>query len=81
MEETGLFAARLELVSALGGTEFRYVYPNGDRVEYSIFVFLCLETHHQSFELDSETQELTYFAEHEFPGLALPYPMELLYSR
>lgn len=79
LEETGLFASRLELVRALGGSEFRYVYPNGDQVEYSIFVFRCLETHHQSTELDPETQALTYFAEHEFPGLTLPYPMDLLY--
>src|SRR5215211_5855561 len=40
-EETNLRVAPVRIVGALGGEKLRYVYPNGDAVEYFIVVFEC----------------------------------------
>lgn len=80
-EETGLESPDLALEAALGGEAFRYTYPNGDRVEYQIFVY--------SGRIDSgevvgatdeeEVAEVRFFVRSEAPPLALPYPAELLW--
>ena len=78
-EETGLHAAELSLVGCFGGAEFRYTYPNGHAAEYVILLFHCSGCTERSTPLDPETVELRFFSAEEFPGLALPYPFDLLY--
>ena len=39
-EETGLVIVPSKILGVFGGTEFRYVYPNGDQVEYTVIVNL-----------------------------------------
>ena len=36
LEETGLTIEPREILGGFGGTEFRYIYPNGDAVEYTV---------------------------------------------
>lgn len=78
-EETGHELLSFRLVAVFGGAEFRFTYSNGDRVEYVVAVFECVTEQRDAANLDAETVELRYFAEEEFPGLQLPYPMSLLY--
>lgn len=80
LEETGLIAESILLVDCFGGDRFRHVYENGQEVEYAIFLFLCSECRKINATLDSETVELRYFSQVEFPGLALPYPIDVLYG-
>jgi len=81
LEETGIKAAKHVLADCFGGSGFRYIYPNGHRVEYSIFLFLCAGELQENTALDPETVELQYFSRAEFPGLQLPYPIDALYTR
>lgn len=80
LEETGIRATHLALVDCFGGAEFRYVYPNGHKVEYVISLFHCVGEFQEHAILDAETTELRYFARNEFPGLQLPYPIDVLYA-
>ena len=80
LEETGLVVFPGEILCVFGGRDFRYVYPNGDAVEYTVVLFRCAVTGETSATLDSETKSLRYFAMAEMPRLALPYPMETLFS-
>lgn len=80
-EETGLRCASCRILSVLGGPGFRYVYPNGDQVEYVIVLFRCLVAEDAVTIPDSEeTQRIRYFAREEFPGLQLPYDVDLLFD-
>lgn len=79
-EETGLRADTLSLVACFGGEEFRHTYPNGHLVEYVVLLFRCHRCLPASVVLDPETVELRYFRATEFPGLALPYPLDALYA-
>lgn len=79
-EETGLEAATLTLASSFGGSRFRHTYPNGDKVEYCVFLFRCGETRIASSLLDSETVRLEYFDEDSMPDLAVSFPKEILFS-
>ncbi|PQD93724.1 NUDIX hydrolase [Pradoshia eiseniae] len=76
-EETGLFVVPRKLLGVFGGKDFRYQYPNGHRVEYSIFMFECIIQHGKLEPIDSETAELQYFSPDNMPELALPYPKDL----
>ena len=76
-EETGLFVQPRKLLGVFGGKDFRYQYPNGHRVEYSIFMFECIIQHGEIEPIDSETAELQYFSPDNMPELALPYPKDL----
>jgi 8-oxo-dGTP pyrophosphatase MutT (NUDIX family) len=80
LEETGLVVAPTEVLGVFGGRHFRYVYPNGDAVEYTVVLFRCAVTRGTNRELDRETKSLRYFAQSEMPRLALPYPTETLFS-
>lgn len=81
LEETGLHIVASCLVAALGGVGFRYVYPNGDEVEYTVLLFECRTGGLVGTPTDCETVELRYFAQADMPRLALPYPMTLLFGR
>ena len=63
-----------------GGREFRYVYPNGDAVEYTVVLYRCTAIAEASAPCDPETKSLRYFEITEMPRLALPYPTETLFS-
>lgn len=80
-EETGLELAVSKLVAVYGGADFRFTYSHGDQVEYVVSVFECSTKCGNTMSLDAETVELRYFAEEDFPGLQLPYPIILLYPR
>ena len=79
LEETGLAILRADLVSVLGGEAFRYRYPNGHLVEYTVVVFRCTLASRKFGPSDAETQELRYFSEADMPVLAQPYPKSLLF--
>ena len=80
LEETGLTVEPREILGVFGGTEFRYVYPNGDVVEYTVVLFRCEVTGRSQAPLDRETRSLRYFRADEMPPLALPYPADLLFG-
>ncbi|MCT2536889.1 NUDIX domain-containing protein [Aquibacillus koreensis] len=73
-EETGLFVNPTKILSVLGGEEFRFIYPNGDHVEYTILVFNCEIVSGGLESMDGESVELRFFSEENKPKLALPYP-------
>jgi hypothetical protein len=67
-------------MSAVGGPQFRYVYPNGDEVEYLVLLYRCLGKF-QSLPSDTEeVKSLAYFHRHEMPVLELPYEQSQLFE-
>ena len=81
-EETGLSCVTCEVISVLGGPEFRFTYSNGDRVEYLIVLFRCgVEPGSSAFTDHEETRSLRYFERADFPGLALPYDVDQLFAQ
>lgn len=80
LEETGQAVVASEIIGVFGGEEFRYTYPNGHQVEYTVILFRCTLGDEASHPIDAETVELRYFARSEMPALALPYPMALLFG-
>ncbi len=81
LEETGLRCVSSRVLSVLGGSDFRYTYPNGDFVEYVIILFRCfVSTQSIAFSDQDETRSIRYFSRAEYPGLELPYDIGLLFS-
>ena len=78
-EETGLRVVRSDILALVGGSDFRYTYPNGDQVEYLVLLFKFVTSGEPGGFNDPETVSLKYTAFDEMPALALPYPMELLF--
>lgn len=79
-EETGLKCVSSAVMGVLGGRDFRHLYSNGDSVEYVIVLFRCRVAQESGTPTDlEETRSLRYFSRAEFPGLALPYDLDLLY--
>ena len=76
-EETGLYVLPEKLLGVFGGKDFRYQYPNGDQVEYNVFMFDCVFQSGELNPIDNETTELQYFSPNNMPELALPYPKEI----
>ncbi|MET0754070.1 MAG: NUDIX domain-containing protein [Pyrinomonadaceae bacterium] len=76
-EETNLTVSPEKIVGVFGGKDFRYVYANGDRVEYFIVVFECRINGGELAARDGEISEFKYFAPDEMPELAIPYPQSL----
>ena len=79
-EETGLVVRPRAVAGVFGGEAFRYVYPNGDAVEYTVVVFHCEVIGKSQDPLDPETLSVRYFDRHEMPTLRLPYPPEMLFA-
>jgi len=79
-EETGLVIVPSKILGVFGGTEFRYVYPNGDQVEYTVIVFKCEVKKDVGYISDSETKSIKYFEKNHMPNLALPYPKGVLFD-
>lgn len=81
LEETGHDSDRLSLIGAVGGSGFRYKYPNGDHVEYQVFVFgVRLDDRPVRHNLDVEISEARWFTREDAPEFELPYPPELIWS-
>ncbi len=80
LEETQLQVRPADIIGVFGGKAFRYVYPNGDAVEYTVVLYLCDVIGHSNSTRDPETRSLRYFSEPEMPPLALPYPGGLLFA-
>jgi 8-oxo-dGTP pyrophosphatase MutT (NUDIX family) len=77
-EETGLVVAPERIAGVFGGADgFRFVYPNGDRIETTVVVFECRVLGGELGGRDDETIELRYFAPDEMPPLAAGYPRDL----
>lgn len=73
-EETGLNVSPKRIVDVFGGENFRYVYSNGDQVEYFIVVFDCEITGGELRAIDGEVSAFRYFTVDEMPELSIPYP-------
>jgi ADP-ribose pyrophosphatase YjhB (NUDIX family) len=82
-EETGIDCQPLELIAGLGGDEFRHTYPNGDMVEYAIFVYggTAAEDSVARPQDDQEVAEARFFERDAAPALSLPYPEDILWGR
>lgn len=80
MEETGFEVSVQKIIDVFGGTDFRYVYPNGDKVEYVVTLFECRTEGQQSAPSDRETKSIRYFSQADMPPLALPYPKASLFG-
>jgi len=78
-EETGLKVVWASLTDAFGGDAFRYTYPNGDRVEYTVLLYRCQVQFPAAEPIDPETTELRYLGVSDAPQLALPYPKSVLF--
>lgn len=79
-EETGLVVTPNKILGVFGGKKFRYTYPNGDSVEYTIILMHCSIFSDTGEITDSETKSLQYYAKESMPELALPYPKEVLFN-
>ena len=78
-EETGILVEPREIIGVYGGRDFRYIYPNGDEVEYLAVLYFCVPMGASLEPLDPETRSLRYFGKDEMPKLALPYPPSALF--
>lgn len=76
-EETGLTVLPESIVGVFGGENFRYVYPNGDRVEYFVVVYKCKILDGELSAIDGEIADFQFFKVEEMLGLALPYPKSI----
>jgi len=79
-EETGLIVCPLKVVLVFGGEAYRYVYPNGDKVEIIGALYECEVTGRTGEPLDAETKRLEYFSRADLPPLVLPYPVDSLFT-
>ncbi len=79
-EETGFQVLSASLTGAFGGHDFRYTYPNGDQVEYTVLLYRCDVQISAAGPIDPETVELSYFDVTNAPPLALPYPKSALFG-
>lgn len=79
-EETGLIVKPEKVLGIFGGDTFRYKYPNGDLVEYTLLLMRCAVLSDTGLIVDTETKSLEYFEKHLMPELALPYPKEVLFD-
>ncbi len=76
-EETGLHVRPHQLLGVFGGKDFRFAYPDGNQVEYLIFLFECAVESGILESVDGESAALAYFPTPSMPPLALPYPTEI----
>ena len=79
-EETGLVVTPGRILGVFGGHTFRYSYPNGDSVEYTVILMRCSVLTDSGVISDNETKSMKYFDKHSMPELALPYPKDVLFD-
>ena len=68
LEETGLTARSLELITTFSGPECDYTYPNGDQVSMVIFAFLCRDFEGELQMQQEEVTELRWFPLESLPS-------------
>lgn len=73
-EETGLDIVPVHLLGVFGGEDFRWVYPDGNQVEYIIFVFECDVSGGELHPVDGEIGSYRYCAASALPPFPFPYP-------
>lgn len=78
-EETGLYIVPQKLLGVFGGENFRFIYPDGNKVEYVIFMFECAVEKGGLQAVDGESATLEYFPASSIPKLSIPYPKEIFY--
>jgi ADP-ribose pyrophosphatase YjhB (NUDIX family) len=61
LEETGLVARELRLLTVCSGPEFAHTYPNGDRIENVVALFQAIEVRGDLRVDPQEGLELRYF--------------------
>jgi len=79
-EETGLIVRPLSVLLMIGGVDFRYEYPNGDRVEITGPIYRCDIVGRTDGPLDTETKRLEFFSRETMPTLRLPYAVDRLFD-
>lgn len=79
-EETGWHVSIEHILGVFGGETYRHTYPNGDRVEYVVTLFRCRIIGGDGVPCDRDPLSLRYFDRAEMPALALPYPLDRLFS-
>ncbi len=79
-EETGLKVVPRHLLGVFGGEEFRWTYPDGNKVEYINFVFECAVVKGKLEAIDGEIANHEYFSPSCLPKLQFPYPKEFFYA-
>jgi 8-oxo-dGTP pyrophosphatase MutT (NUDIX family) len=66
-EETGLIANTLELYGVFSGSDFHYIYPNGDEVSNIDVVFIC-KNYSGVLKADlNEAHDLKFFSLNNIP--------------
>jgi 8-oxo-dGTP pyrophosphatase MutT (NUDIX family) len=81
LEETGFSVVPTRILGVFGGEAFRYVYPNGDAVEFTVVLYRCVAiVAAAGVPTDPETKSLRYFSRAEMPKLPLAYPQEVLFG-
>lgn len=79
-EETGLIVRPLRVLLIIGGVDYRYQYPNGDRVEITGPIYRCEVIGKTDSPIDEETKRLEYFSRETMPKLRMPYPVDALFA-
>lgn len=77
-EETGLTAAKLELLHVFSGKDLYYKYPNGDEVYIVVAAYECTEFTGVPAEDGTETGEVRFFAFDEIPSDLSPPDIPLI---
>jgi len=72
-EETSLKVKPERNRRCFWGADFRYQYPNGDQVEYTVVVFECSKEGTSERFDNEETLGLAYFVPEALPPLGLAY--------
>jgi 8-oxo-dGTP pyrophosphatase MutT (NUDIX family) len=79
-EETGLIVRPTRILLMIGGAQYRYEYPNGDKVEIVGPIYHCEIAGESDAPLDQETKRLQFFTREDMPNLRMPYPVDALFS-
>ena len=66
-EETGLVARRLRFLDLCSGSDFTYVYPNGDHIEQVAALYQALEVEGGLRSDENENLDLRYFVINALP--------------
>jgi 8-oxo-dGTP pyrophosphatase MutT (NUDIX family) len=66
LEETGLTASSWNFVTILSGSEFFYIYPNGDQI-FNVAAIYLARGLSDSLHMDHESLELRWFNPDDFP--------------
>ncbi len=76
-EETGLQVIPQKLLGVFGGKDFRFTYPDGNKVEYIVLFFECSIKGGVLHPIDGESAELRFFDASAMPKFTMPYPEDI----